>query len=119
MRYELVAPDGSVASAGDFTEADALAPDGGLIDQLANVIASRQRAGIDDREQAKWLPLKPRSEPLPSRSTETNWSATHGPTPANSYTKPLLPAATGPCWKAGLFAYEATCPPSAQHRLNA
>ncbi|ORA45731.1 hypothetical protein BST19_19705 [Mycobacterium bouchedurhonense] len=57
MRYELVAPDGSVAAGGAFTDADAKAPPGGLIDQLATLIASRESEGLDGRERAKWLPL--------------------------------------------------------------
>jgi hypothetical protein len=55
--YELVSPDGSVASAGEFTDADAKAPRGGLIDRLATSIAVRESERLDGRERAKWLPL--------------------------------------------------------------
>ena len=57
LRFALVSPDGPVAAQGGFTEADALAPRGGLIDQLANQIAAREREGLSEREGAKWLPF--------------------------------------------------------------
>ena len=56
MFYELVSPDGSVASAGEFTDGDAKAPRGGLIDRLATLIAVRESEGLDGRERARWLP---------------------------------------------------------------
>lgn len=57
MFYELVTPDGAVGSAGEFTDADARAPAGGLIDRLATVIADREREGLRGPERAKWLPF--------------------------------------------------------------
>ncbi|OHU47252.1 hypothetical protein BKG82_26725 [Mycobacteroides chelonae] len=57
MVYELISPEGSVASTGQFTHADARAPRGGLIDQLATLIAERECLGLDNRGRAKWLPI--------------------------------------------------------------
>lgn len=57
MYYELVTPDGCVASAGEFTDADAKAPAAGLIDRLATVIADRESEGLLGRERATWLPF--------------------------------------------------------------
>ena len=55
MRFALITPEGVVAAQAGFTEADALAPRGGLIDQLANQIAAREREGLTERQAAKWL----------------------------------------------------------------
>ncbi|ORX11359.1 hypothetical protein AWC32_16700 [Mycobacterium xenopi] len=53
MYFGLVSPDGCVASAGEFTDADARAPRGGLINQLATLIAARESVGLDKRDCAQ------------------------------------------------------------------
>jgi hypothetical protein len=59
MAYELVAPDGSIVSAGVFTDADAKAPRGGLIERLATLIAAHESEDLGGRERVKWLPYGP------------------------------------------------------------